>query len=112
MNVLVTEFDLDTLLQLVADQLRDLIDARLVAISLPQGDGLRMAAVAGDGADEYAGLELSGALEDDARARTAGAASASTPSSTTPKSSRKRRGGSARVALSMCRSSCGTRRSA
>jgi signal transduction histidine kinase len=59
MNVLVTEFDLDTLLQLVADQLRDLVDARLVAISLPQGDGLRMAAVAGEGADEYAGLELS-----------------------------------------------------
>jgi signal transduction histidine kinase len=59
MNVLVTEFDLDTLLQLVADRLRELIDARLVAISLPQGDGLRMAAVAGDGADEYAGLALS-----------------------------------------------------
>ncbi len=59
MNILVTEFDLDTLLQLVADRLRDLVDARLVAISLPQGDGLRMAAVAGEGADEYAGLELS-----------------------------------------------------
>ena len=59
MNVLVTEFDLDTLLQLVADRLRELIDARLVVISLPQGEGLRMAAVAGDGAEEYAGLELS-----------------------------------------------------
>jgi signal transduction histidine kinase len=59
MNVLVTEFDLDTLLQLVADRLRDLVSARLVAISLPQGDGLRMAAVSGDGAEEYAGLELS-----------------------------------------------------
>ena len=59
MNVLVTEFDLDTLLELVARELRELIDARLVAISLPQGDGLRMAAVAGDGAEEYAGLELS-----------------------------------------------------
>jgi signal transduction histidine kinase len=59
MNALVTEFDLDTLLQLVADRLQELIDARLVAISLPQGDGLRMAAVAGDGAGEYAGLELS-----------------------------------------------------
>ncbi len=60
MNALVTEFDLDTLLELVARELRGLIDARLVAISLPQGDGLRMAAVAGDGAEEYAGLELSG----------------------------------------------------
>jgi two-component system, NarL family, sensor histidine kinase DevS len=59
MNVLVTEFDLDTLLALVAERLRELIDARLVAISLPQGDGLRMAAVAGEGAEEYAGLELS-----------------------------------------------------
>jgi signal transduction histidine kinase len=59
MNVLVTEFDLDTLLQLVAERLRELIGARLVAIALPQGDGLRLAAVAGDGAEEYAGLELS-----------------------------------------------------
>ncbi len=59
MNILVTEFDLDTLLQLVAERLRELIGARLVAISLPQGEGLRMAAVAGGGAEEYAGLELS-----------------------------------------------------
>lgn len=59
MNILVTEFDLDTLLELVAASLRELIDARLVAISLPQGDGLRMAAVAGEGTAEYAGLELS-----------------------------------------------------
>ncbi len=59
MNILVTEFDLDTLLQLVADRLRELIDARLVAISLPQGEGLRMVAVSGEGTEEYAGLELS-----------------------------------------------------
>ncbi|HUZ14581.1 MAG TPA: GAF domain-containing sensor histidine kinase [Gaiellaceae bacterium] len=59
MNVLVTEFDLDTLLELVAERLRELINARLVAISLPQGNGLRMAAVAGNGAEEYRGLELS-----------------------------------------------------
>jgi signal transduction histidine kinase len=59
MNVLVTEFDLDTLLQLVAERLRELIGARLVAIALPQGEGLRLAAVAGEGAEEYAGLELS-----------------------------------------------------
>jgi two-component system, NarL family, sensor histidine kinase DevS len=59
MNVLVTEFDLETLLQLVADRLRELIDARLVVISLPHGEGLRMVAVSGDEADEYAGLELS-----------------------------------------------------
>jgi signal transduction histidine kinase len=59
MNVLITEFDLDTLLELVARELRGLIDARLVVISLPQGGALRMAAVAGKGAEEYAGLELS-----------------------------------------------------
>jgi signal transduction histidine kinase len=58
MNALVTEYDLDTLLALVAGRLRELIGARLVAISLPQGDGLRMAAVAGEGGHEYAGLEL------------------------------------------------------
>jgi signal transduction histidine kinase len=59
MNVLVTEFDLDTLLQLVAEQLRELIGARLVAIALPNGDTLRLAAISGEGAEEYAGLELS-----------------------------------------------------
>jgi two-component system, NarL family, sensor histidine kinase DevS len=59
MNVLVTEFDLDTLLELVAENLRELIGARLVAVALPQGGSLRLAAVAGEGADEYRGLELS-----------------------------------------------------
>jgi two-component system, NarL family, sensor histidine kinase DevS len=59
MNVLVTEFDLDTLLELVAERLRELIEARLVAIALPSGDALRLAAVSGEGAEEYAGLELS-----------------------------------------------------
>jgi signal transduction histidine kinase len=59
MNALVAEFDLDTLLELVARNLRELIGARLVAIALPHGDALRLAAVAGDAADEYAGLELS-----------------------------------------------------
>jgi len=59
MNALVTEFDLDTLLELVAERLRELVGARLVAIALPHGDALRLAAVAGDGAEEYAGLELS-----------------------------------------------------
>ena len=59
MNALVTEFDLDTLLELVAENLRELIGARLVAIALPHGDALRLAAVAGEGAEEYAGLEIS-----------------------------------------------------
>jgi signal transduction histidine kinase len=59
MNALVTEFDLDTLLGLVAENLRELIGARLVAVALPQGDSLRLAAVAGEGSEEYTGLELS-----------------------------------------------------
>jgi GAF domain-containing protein len=59
MNALVTEYDLDTLLELVARNLREVIGARLVAIALPQGGALRLAAVAGDGAEDYAGLELS-----------------------------------------------------
>jgi signal transduction histidine kinase len=59
MNVLVTEFDLDTLLELVAVRLRELVGARLVAIALPHGDSLRLAAVSSDGGEEYAGLELS-----------------------------------------------------
>ena len=59
MNVLVTEFDLDTLLRLVADKLRELIGARLVIVALPQGDGLRLAAVSGDDPDSYSDFELS-----------------------------------------------------
>ncbi len=59
MNVLVTEFDLDTLLTLVAEQLRELIDARFVAIALPAaGDRLRLAAVAGGGEADHAALQL------------------------------------------------------
>ena len=59
MDALVTEFDLDALLRLVADRLRHLIDARLVLVALPQGDSLRLAAVSGAGGEEHTGLELS-----------------------------------------------------
>ncbi len=58
MNVLVTEFELDTLLALVAEQLRQLIDARLVAIALPEGDALRLAGRAGMGEGNHSALEL------------------------------------------------------
>ena len=51
-NALATETDLDRLLDLVARRLRDLLDARLVTVLLPSGeDGLRFAAVAGEGTD-------------------------------------------------------------
>ncbi len=55
-NALVTETDLDRLLALVATRLRDLLDARLVAVLLPQGpDRLRFAAWAGTAEDDLTG---------------------------------------------------------
>src|SRR5262249_24327851 len=47
-TALVAELDLPRLLQLVVDRLRELIDARVVAIALPVGDGLRVEAVSGE----------------------------------------------------------------
>jgi two-component system, NarL family, sensor histidine kinase DevS len=58
MNVLVTEFDLAKLLQLVVGRLQELIGARTVTIALPDGDGIRIEAAAGEVTDEYVGLEL------------------------------------------------------
>jgi len=50
-EALVGELDLPKLLQLVVERMRELIDARVVAIALPVADGLRLEAIAGDGAD-------------------------------------------------------------
>jgi signal transduction histidine kinase len=47
-SALVGELDLPRLLQLVVERLRELIDARLVAIALPVADGLRVEAIASD----------------------------------------------------------------
>ena len=47
-SALVGELDLPRLLQLVVERLRELIDARLVAIALPVADGLRIEAIACD----------------------------------------------------------------
>ncbi len=55
---LVSELELDPLLDLVATRLRQLIGARLVAIALPAGDALRIAAADGPGADDLATIEL------------------------------------------------------
>ncbi|HEY8406876.1 MAG TPA: GAF domain-containing protein [Gaiellaceae bacterium] len=58
-SALVSEIDLQPLLSLIADRLRDLIDARLVTISLPQADGaLRIEAASGDAAEQFVGREL------------------------------------------------------
>ena len=58
-NALATETDLERLLDLVARRLRELLDARLVAVMLPLGaDELRFAAVAGDGGEAFLGQVL------------------------------------------------------
>jgi signal transduction histidine kinase len=59
-NALATETDLDRLLDLVARRLRELVDARVVALTLPSGeDELRFAAVAGEGAADLLGETIS-----------------------------------------------------
>src|SRR6266702_3092237 len=57
-NALVGELDLPTLLDLVATRLRELIEARLVVIALPQGDALRVEAAAGDVSEAAMGVRL------------------------------------------------------
>jgi signal transduction histidine kinase len=55
-DALVSESDLDRLLELIASRLRALLDARLVTVLLPAGaDQLRFAAVAGENGAELAG---------------------------------------------------------
>jgi signal transduction histidine kinase len=63
-GALVGELELGPLLDLVASRLRELIGARLVAIALPAGDALRIAAVDGEGAADLAAI---GALEHDSK---------------------------------------------
>jgi len=57
-NALATETDLDKLLDLIVRRLRELLDARVVALALPSGsEELRFAAVAG--ADDLLGTRIS-----------------------------------------------------
>ena len=58
MNVLVTEFDLSRLLQLIATRLRELLGARTVTIALPHGAAARIEASAGEDAEAYVGMQL------------------------------------------------------
>jgi signal transduction histidine kinase len=57
-NVLVTEFDLQRLLQLVAEHVQRLTDARAVTIALPHGASARIEAAAGEGAERFVGVEI------------------------------------------------------
>jgi len=53
-NALTGELDLERLLELVATRLRELVDARIVLIALPDGSGeLQVAAADGEGADAF-----------------------------------------------------------
>jgi signal transduction histidine kinase len=63
-GALVGELELGPLLDLVTSRLRELISARLVAIALPAGDALRIAAADGEGA---ADLEAITSLEHDSK---------------------------------------------
>src|SRR5512144_1171866 len=55
-SALARETDVDVLLQLVAERLRELLDARLVVVALPAGpEELRIVTAAGEGADLVAG---------------------------------------------------------
>jgi signal transduction histidine kinase len=55
---LASELELEPLLGLVARRLRELVDARLVLIALPDGDALRVAAAEGAGSYGIVGLQL------------------------------------------------------
>ena len=58
-TALASEIELARLLELIARRLRGLIDARLVTIALPDGDGtLRIEAADGNGAVEIVGVQL------------------------------------------------------
>jgi len=54
---LVGELELEPLLDLIATRLRELIGARLVAIALPSGGALRIAAADGEGSKELAEID-------------------------------------------------------
>jgi signal transduction histidine kinase len=58
-NAIATEIDLDRLLGIVSGRLRELLDARVTVVLLPEGpDRLRFAAAAGDRADALLGQTL------------------------------------------------------
>src|SRR5829696_4861562 len=57
-NALASELELEPLLGLVARRLQELVDAKLVLIALPEGDGLRVAAAEGGSTYGATGMEL------------------------------------------------------
>jgi len=57
-DALASELDLPRLLGLIVTRLRELVDARVVLIMLPDGDALRVAAASGDVGDDTVGLRF------------------------------------------------------
>jgi signal transduction histidine kinase len=58
-NALATEIELPKLLQLITDRLRELLNARIVYIAMPSGDGQSsIATVSGENAEHYVGIAL------------------------------------------------------
>lgn len=57
-NALASEIELEPLLGLVARRLRELVDARLVLIALPEGEALSVAAADGEASYGVAGMRL------------------------------------------------------
>ena len=58
-NALATEIELPRLLELIVTRLRELIDARLVFIAMPQTDGETLVeTIAGEDAERYVGMKL------------------------------------------------------
>jgi two-component system, NarL family, sensor histidine kinase DevS len=57
-NALASEIELEPLLGLVARRLRELVDARLVLIAIPQGEALDVAAAEGEGSYGVVGMQL------------------------------------------------------
>jgi signal transduction histidine kinase len=57
-NALASEIELEPLLGLVARRLRELVDARLVLIAIPQGEALNVAAAEGEGSYGVVGMQL------------------------------------------------------
>ncbi len=59
-NALASEMQLPALLELVAERLRELLNARVVAVALPAPDGdLLIETASGEGAQDFIGLRLS-----------------------------------------------------
>jgi signal transduction histidine kinase len=57
-NALASEVELSGLLELVAARLRELVDARLVLVALPDGDQLRYVTAEGQGGEGLVGLRV------------------------------------------------------